>query len=208
MLLGEVLIRDGSVSADGVEEALMAQALRGGRLGTNLLELGLISEPVLAQALGAQHQLPHASGELEIDAEALRRMGSRLADDKDLLPVKMDSLRLPVAVIDPCDVEALDAVARKTGRSVMPVVVPEVRLNRLLTEHCGAIRDARGGRWALRRRQPLPEVQGEVDSTQSSADLMDEQAFEALYLSPNNTRNLPPVPRPKRSAFSGRMFIG
>ena len=37
--IGEVLIREGHLTQEGLEEALDWQVLYGGRLGTNLLEL-------------------------------------------------------------------------------------------------------------------------------------------------------------------------
>ena len=49
--LGTLLIREGKLSEEGLKEALEAQVIHGGRLGTNLLELGLLDEQTLAAAL-------------------------------------------------------------------------------------------------------------------------------------------------------------
>ena len=40
--LGELLVASGLLTADQVEQALRAQVLWGGRLGTNLIELGFV----------------------------------------------------------------------------------------------------------------------------------------------------------------------
>jgi hypothetical protein len=213
MLLGEKLIKDSLVTPEGVEEALLAQALRGGRLGTNLVELGLLTEGALAQALGEQHNLPFAAGELQVDPDALARIGKRLADEKGVLPVKMASSRLPVAVLDPRDVAALDEVAHRAGRGVMPVVVPEICINRLLSKHCGTVRDERGGRWSLERPAPAP-MSGptfveRLEMAPAQADLIDERGFEELYIPTRNSRPLVAKPTDKVPDFPGRgrMFI-
>ena len=58
--LGDILIRLGFCSAAQVQEGLAAQVLYGGRLGTNLIELGHIDLDRLARALARRARLPAA----------------------------------------------------------------------------------------------------------------------------------------------------
>jgi hypothetical protein len=58
--LGELLVAAGELTADEVEQALRAQVMWGGRIGTNLVELGYIDLDKLANTLGRQHRLPAA----------------------------------------------------------------------------------------------------------------------------------------------------
>ena len=51
MRLGEMLIQQGHLTQDALDEALDWQVLYGGRLGSNLLELKLVEEEHLARAL-------------------------------------------------------------------------------------------------------------------------------------------------------------
>src|SRR3569623_1603042 len=60
--LGERLIAAGLLTHEQLEKALRAQVVCGGRLGTNLGELGCVDLDTLATALGAQHGLPPALG--------------------------------------------------------------------------------------------------------------------------------------------------
>ena len=71
MLLGEMLLSDGTLRPDQVEEALAAQVINGGRLGTNLVELGHLTEEQLARALGKQHGVAAAWGEIVPSPQAL-----------------------------------------------------------------------------------------------------------------------------------------
>src|SRR5882672_10140725 len=65
--IGEVLVREGHLTQEGLEEALDWQVLYGGRLGTNLLELKLVEEEQLARALGKQLGAEVAWGDLSVD---------------------------------------------------------------------------------------------------------------------------------------------
>src|SRR6185503_5587246 len=58
--LGELLVAAGLLTADQVEQALRAQVLWGGRLGTNIVELHYLELDPLSKALGRQHHLPAA----------------------------------------------------------------------------------------------------------------------------------------------------
>jgi hypothetical protein len=58
--LGELLVAAGTLTVAQVEQALRAQVMWGGRLGTNLIELGCIDLDALSKALGRQHKLPAA----------------------------------------------------------------------------------------------------------------------------------------------------
>src|SRR5215831_13503212 len=58
--LGELLVAAGLLTPEQVEQALRAQVLWGGRLGTNLVELHYLELDPLAKALGRQHQMPAA----------------------------------------------------------------------------------------------------------------------------------------------------
>ena len=70
--LGDLLVRDGACSADAVRDALKNQVIFGGRLGTNLLEVGAVTEEALARALGRQHAIPALSGDLALDLMSRR----------------------------------------------------------------------------------------------------------------------------------------
>lgn len=58
--LGELLVAGGLLTTEQVEQALRAQVMWGARLGTNLVELGLIGLEDLSTYLGRQHGLPAA----------------------------------------------------------------------------------------------------------------------------------------------------
>lgn len=178
--LGELLVREGKISEADLKEALEAQVIHGGRLGTNLLELGLIDEPTLAAALGKQLGVQHASGKMEPDPRALELISAEEADDRDVLPMRVDATRVSVAVLNPGELATLDALAFKTGRRVIPVVVPEFRMHQLLRAYCGAFRPLRALDLEGPRRREAAAGGGPVEQ---GGELTSEEEFQALYAS-------------------------
>ena len=52
--LGEMLLAEGTCTVEQLKAAVENQVIMGGRIGTNLLELGFISEEALAKVLAQQ----------------------------------------------------------------------------------------------------------------------------------------------------------
>lgn len=184
MRLGEQLLKDGLVTAEGLEEALEAQVVHGGRLGTNLVELGLLSEVDLAKTLGTLHNSAFASGEMVPDPKAMELVPPNQADDKELLPMRVDATRLSVAVVNPHDFTTLDAIAFKTGKRVVPVVIPEFRMNQLLRRYTKAFRPLRAIDMNAVRPRPKPGSQAAAEiakATEKPPDLMSEEEFQSVY---------------------------
>ncbi|XXF80768.1 general secretion pathway protein GspE [Myxococcaceae bacterium GXIMD 01537] len=181
MRLGELLIKEKLVSAEALEEALESQVVHGGRLGTNLVELGLLSEQDLARSLGQLHQCAFASGEMVPDAKALAMVDLDDADQRDYLPMRADATRLSLAVLNPHDYATLDAIAFKTGKRVVPVVIPEFRMNQLQRRHTKSFRQLRAidvGAVSPSRKVQQAE---KAKALAAAPDLMSEEEFQSVY---------------------------
>ena len=177
MLLGELLVHEGLLRPHQVEEALAAQVIHGGRLGTNLVELGHLTEDQLARSLGKQHGVASAWGDIVPAPEALGAVDLNYADDKDVLPARVDGNRLYLLVINPDDIETRDNVALSAQKRVVPVVIPEFRMAQLQRRYCKAFRPVREvDIEALRRQWRGPEKQAA-----ESVELMNEEEFQSLY---------------------------
>ncbi len=177
--LGEILVQEGSCSPELVRQALQNQAIFGGRLGTNLLELGAVAEDVLAFALGRKTGAPALFGDLPPDPKALRLLDRRLAERWDVVPYLVAERRLAVLARDPCDLRMLDEVAFATGKNVHAFVVPEARLWRTLSRAYGIDREHRG--LDMGRRGLSPPPMAAVRGADPSSDLIDEADFHELY---------------------------
>lgn len=179
--LGELLLEEKLVTKEQVEEALETQVVHGGRLGTNLVELGFLKEADLARVLGRQHNLPYASGEMVPDPSALALFDRQFYDDEDVIPMRVDATRFTLAVLGPSQIKAIDAVGFKAGKRVVAVVIPEFRMNQLLRSYCKAFRPMRP--IDMNTLRPSKRRGDDEPKPGDPSDLINEDDFARLYAS-------------------------
>ena len=177
--LGEILVARGSVLLGKLGEALEGQVIYGGRLGTNLLELGAVGEEELTLALAEQHGCPGLWGEIGAEPRALELLPAGRADRLEAVPLRLDGRRLSVMLRDPRDLDRVDQVAFATGKEVRPVVVAESRLWWLMRHNYALHRPMRGVEMVAWRAPPARQIT--AAGVPAGPDLMDEAQFAALY---------------------------
>lgn len=143
--LGEILVAGQRVSPADLKKALDAQLIFGGRLGTNLLDLGLLDEQSLIEALEEQKQVAVATPRMfeEASGDALRLVSAALASRHRIIPLALEDRKLKVAMLDPLDLIAIDELAFATGCTVIPYLAPEIRLLYWLERYYGIERPTR-----------------------------------------------------------------
>src|SRR5512137_469365 len=109
--IGEILVEMKACTPQELRAGLETQAILGGRIGTNLLELGIIDEGQLAAALTKAHGLPCISGDVEPDPAAIELVTASLAERFGVVPLGLDGKKLRVAVSDPRNFSKLDELA-------------------------------------------------------------------------------------------------
>lgn len=178
--LGNLLLEEKLITQPQLEEGLETQVVYGGRLGTNLVELGFVKEVDLARVLGRQHNIPFASGEMVPDPAAVAVAEAAFYDDKDVMPMRVDATKLTVAIMHPKQqLEAIDALGFKTGKRVVQVLIPEFRMTQLLRKYAKAFRPMRPIDMNTMRPSKASGV-GEPKPGEVS-DLINEGDFASLY---------------------------
>src|SRR4051812_5490963 len=113
--LGELLTSTRLIEPDKLEQALRAQVVWGGRLGTNLIELGCIDLDGLSRALGRQHLLPAALARHfdKADPALQARLPAEIAREYSVIPLLQigTERKIAVAALDPLSAFALVALA-------------------------------------------------------------------------------------------------
>ena len=177
--LGELLIEEKLITPPQLEEALETQVVHGGRVGTNLVELGFLKEVDLARVLGRQHSLPYASGDMVPDPHALAVAEGQFYDDNDVLPMRIDATRLTVTVLGPSQIKAIDTLGFKAGKRVVAVVIPEFRMNQLLRKFCKAFRPLRP--IDMNTLRPSTRRGDDQPHPVAAAELINEDDFAKIY---------------------------
>src|SRR5215471_1920768 len=111
--IGEMLLEAGILTRQQLEEALNAQLIYGGKLGTNLVEHGFVTEEFLTSFLSKQFNIPAVEvRDLEgIPPSVIDMVPKELADRHKVIPFRKDKRRLDVALLDPMNVKAIDELA-------------------------------------------------------------------------------------------------
>ncbi len=145
MRLGELLVRDGRLTEAQLDAALKHHARDGGRIGTVLVEHGLIDLEALTLYLGLEFAVPIATGAMLERAKlaAVRLLQPQQAFKYKIVPLVVQDRQLIAAVEDPHDFASLDAVSSIIGYRVLPRVAPELRIYYYVERYYGVARAAR-----------------------------------------------------------------
>ena len=140
--LGEILVRENLISPQHLREALDYQREHGGRLGFNLVKLGLISDDMITAVLSRQYGIPSVNLELfNIDANVISLIPQEVAQKHSVLPLSRVGATLTLAMVDPTNVFAMDDVKFMTGLNVEPVVVAEGSVQLAIAKYYGSSRE-------------------------------------------------------------------
>ncbi len=136
--LGELLIAQGWVQQEELDAALAEQSRQGGRVGALLVEKGILGEQTLLEALS--HQLGVEIVEVTDrpgDADALAVVPYAVAKRYRALPLKKEPRVLHVAMPEPQDAEAIQALEFATGMRIQAFLCSAREIDIALEQHYG-----------------------------------------------------------------------
>ncbi|TET43924.1 type IV-A pilus assembly ATPase PilB [candidate division TA06 bacterium] len=133
--LGDMLVSAGLLTAEQLKTALAEQKRVGGRLGTNLVKLGFLSEDEITQFLQKQYGVSSINlSDYNIDQAILDLVPSELATKYRCIPLERRGKVLTVAMVNPADVLAIEDIKFTTGFEVKPVVAAESSIVKAIEE--------------------------------------------------------------------------
>jgi hypothetical protein len=162
--LGELLVAGGLLTPEQVEQALRAQVMWGGRLGTNLVELHFLELDALSTALGRQHHLPAVLARHFEKADPMlqRMLSADFAERFSCVPVlRMGPERhIVIAAIAPLLPRQLAIIADELAvdiHKLVPAIAPELRIRYQLERVYNIRRAARFLRARGKSIPPFPD---------------------------------------------------
>ncbi len=140
--LGEILVRENLITTQQLREALEYQRSSGGRLGSNLIKMGFLSEEIITAVLSRQYGVPSVNLEMfRIDADVINLIPQETAQKYAVLPISKVGATLTLAMADPTNVFAMDDIKFMTGLTVEPVVVSEASVLQSIAKYYNPSRD-------------------------------------------------------------------
>ncbi|MGO2318516.1 MAG: GspE/PulE family protein [Vibrio toranzoniae] len=128
--LGDLLVEEGIITEDQVEQALVAQKSTGRKLGDTLIELGFLSEQQMLSFLSQQLAIPLIDlSRANIDVEAVQLLPEVHARRLRALVIGRQGDTLRIAMSDPADLFAQESLLGQLGDYALEfVVAPERQL--------------------------------------------------------------------------------
>ena len=148
--LGELLVQQGALSQEKLDEMLQRQRAEHRRLGEMLVSEGLLEAKSLRDALAQQSGTAAITlGDSAPQPEVMAMMPVPLMRRFESVPIRVEGSTLVVAMVDPLNTVALDAIRTSTGFSQLSV--------RLITS-------SEFAEWALSQLSAKPELSALLDS--------------------------------------------
>jgi hypothetical protein len=184
--LGEILVHAGVIDAQELSAALRQQVVYGGRLGTNVIELGYADADQVARGLASQHQVPAAlRRHLERhDPSVVAMVPRAIAASACAVPVAFAMAggvrRLVVLMRDPGDRAAHLAIGKNAGLEIVPCVAPELLVYTMLERLYQVPRPRRMAHAAHGQTTPVPGERAvpEVDDDSIEIDFDADDSIE------------------------------
>ncbi len=135
--LGDLLIDEGLISKDQLNNALSYQKENGGRLGSILVQLGFITDEQISKALGKQYNVGVVEFKEEIDPIVLKIVSPQIAQKFQVIPIKREGKNLYLAMANPVDVYTIEDIKFATGYNVIPLVASENMISKSIEKYYG-----------------------------------------------------------------------
>jgi len=136
--LGELLVKEKLISQDQLKQALDFQKHHGGRLGTALVKMGLVTDDEVTAVLSRQYGVPSINLKYyEVDPTVVKLIPQETAVRYQIVPLSRVGSTLTIAMTDPTNVFAMDDIKFMTGFNVEPVVASESAIAEAITKFYG-----------------------------------------------------------------------
>ena len=174
---GELLVKEGLITASQLETAISAQRQEGGRLGEILVKLGMIKEDQMVTVLGKQLNMPYFSlgtGMFKpaIDQGLEHLIPQEFAYKNSVLPLSRTLRSLTVAMFDPLDLILIDNLRKLTGCEINPVIATRSDIMKAIEEFYG--------KSAMLKDAVKSSYETDISITQAQEDIGQELSLDKL----------------------------
>ncbi|MBW1698457.1 MAG: type IV-A pilus assembly ATPase PilB [Deltaproteobacteria bacterium] len=124
--IGELLSKEGHITATQLQEALKYQEQHSGRLGGILIRLGYIEEDTIVSVLNRLYNYPAALlSKISPDPKAIETVSYEVAKKYMAFPIRLDGDTLHITMAEPTDATAVEALQNDVHKSLRIYVSTE-----------------------------------------------------------------------------------
>ncbi|MDD4642889.1 MAG: ATPase, T2SS/T4P/T4SS family [Erysipelotrichaceae bacterium] len=138
--LGDILVEEGVITPEQLQEALARQKVVKKRLGTVIMDLGYADEKDTLKALAKRLQIDYLEAPLfSVELDVVKLIPESLARKYSIVPINIKAGALTIATNDPLDYMCLEDISMITGLEVKTVLSPsseiDKAINRVYSKH-------------------------------------------------------------------------
>ncbi len=134
--IGDLLIAEGLITQEQLDQALSEQRSSGMRLGYVLVKLGLVREIEITKMLARQYRVPAVDlSQFDVDEKIVKLIPSEVALKHTALPLKREGRTLTVAMVEPANAQILDDLKFITRCDIFPVIAGEYTLRTAIEKY-------------------------------------------------------------------------
>lgn len=139
--IGEILVKQGLLRPDQLNQALEEQKKSGGaRLSQILISLGFLKDNQILRALEKYYQVPGVEvNNFEIDHSVTSLVSREICDKHTLIPIQKAGNTLVVAFADPGNIVVKEDLRFITRHRIQAVVGTEVAIASAIDKHYGGL---------------------------------------------------------------------
>ena len=194
--IGQILLKEGFVTQEQLEEALFRQSELGLLLGKVLVELAYLTPERLAKGLSIQLHVPYCQPlELNLSPELLAILSPRQAEKYRVIPIQVEGERLTLATAEPLDLEGLDQLRGLLNYKIKLAIATEEQISQSLNKYYGASLDS------------VASVLEDLDESELS-QYHSYSANEISSIAPENMVNEAPIIRLVNTIIAGAVKVG
>lgn len=131
--LGDILIGAGKINSFQLNEALKSQKLLGKKLGEVLIDLNILTEEEILDAIEEQTGIKKINlNEIGFDRRVIKLISQNLCEKYVLIPFDINENKIKVAMSDPLNIYAIDDLSISTGFEVESYISNKADINKFI----------------------------------------------------------------------------
>lgn len=138
LLIGEILLEQGLVTAQQLEAALEEQKKTGKFICATLVDLGFVKEEEVFKILGRKLNIPYVNiKNVKIDPSIFIKVPAKFASHYKIMPLEIVDNDLIIAMTDPLDMRTLDDIRLLLNLEVKGVLASEFEIQEAIRKYYG-----------------------------------------------------------------------
>lgn len=138
--LGDMLLDEGIITNEQLQQAMSHQKKKGILLGKALVDLSFVSQDVIMAFVGTQLGISHVDLDQigDLPQEALNSVSAKTCVKQQLIPITRKGNRLQLAMADPLNMMAIDDIRLTSGCEVDVVIATEASIQAAISKYYSA----------------------------------------------------------------------